>query len=208
MSTESVMPSNHVILCHLLLLLPSIFPRIWVFSNESTLCIRWPKHWSFSFCISPSNEYSWMISFRIDWFDLFLLSVLFSSVTQSCPTLRDSTNRSTPDIPVHHQLPESTQTHVHWVSDAIKSSHPLLSPSPAFNISLDQDLLQWVSCSLQSCGQSKGVSASVSVLPINTQDWSPLGLTCWISMQSKGFSRVFSSSTVQEHQFFGAQLSL
>ena len=141
------MPSNHLILCHLLLLLPSIFPRTWVFSNESTLCIRWPKHWSFSFCISPSNEYSWMISFRIDWFDLFLLSVPFSSVAQSCPTLRDSMNRSKPDIPVHHQLPESTQTHVHWVGDAIKSSHPLLSPSPAFNISLDQDLFQWVSCS-------------------------------------------------------------
>ena len=71
MSIESVMPSNHFILCHPLLLLPSIFPSIGVFSNESALCIRWPKYWSFSFSISPSNEYSGLISFRIDWLDLF-----------------------------------------------------------------------------------------------------------------------------------------
>ena len=67
MSIQSVMPSNHLILCHLLLLLPSIFPRIRVLSNESVLCIRWPKYWSFSFSISPSNEYSGLISFRSDW---------------------------------------------------------------------------------------------------------------------------------------------
>ena len=65
------MPSNHLILCRLLLLLPSIFPSIRVFCNESTLCIRWPEYWGFSFSISPSNEYSGLISFRIDWFDLF-----------------------------------------------------------------------------------------------------------------------------------------
>ena len=70
MSFESVMPSNHLILCHPLLLLPSIFPSIRVFSNESALCIRWPKYWSFSFSISPFNEYSELISFRMDWFDL------------------------------------------------------------------------------------------------------------------------------------------
>ena len=70
MSTESVMLSNHLILCFPLLLLASIFPRIRVFSNKSTLGIRWPKYWSFSFNISPSNEYSGSISFRIDWFDL------------------------------------------------------------------------------------------------------------------------------------------
>ena len=71
MSTESVMPSNHLILCRPLLLLPSVFPSIRVFSNESVLRIRWPKYWSFSFNISPSNKYSGLISFRIDWFDLF-----------------------------------------------------------------------------------------------------------------------------------------
>ena len=73
MSTESVIPSNHLILCRPLLLLPSIFHRIRVFSNESVLRIRWPKYWSFSFSISPSNEYSGLISFRIDW--LYLLAV-------------------------------------------------------------------------------------------------------------------------------------
>ena len=70
MFIESVMPSNHLILCRPLLLLPSVFPNIRVFSSESVLCIRWPKYWSFSFSISPSNEYSGLISFRIDWFDL------------------------------------------------------------------------------------------------------------------------------------------
>ena len=70
MSIESVMLSNHLILCRPLLLLPSIFTSIKVFSNESILCIRWPKYWNFSFCISPSSEYSGLISFRMDWFDL------------------------------------------------------------------------------------------------------------------------------------------
>ena len=70
MCIESVMPSNHLIFCHSLLLLPSIFPSIRVFSNELALCMRWPKYWSFSFKISPSNEYSGLIAFRTDWFDL------------------------------------------------------------------------------------------------------------------------------------------
>ena len=70
MSIKSVMPSNHLILCHPFLLLPSIFPSIWIFSNESVLHIRWPKYWSYSFSISPSNEYSGLISFRTDWMDL------------------------------------------------------------------------------------------------------------------------------------------
>ena len=70
MSTESVMPFNHLILCHPLLLLPSIFPSIKVFSNRSALCIRWPKYWSFFFNISPSNEHPGLLSFRMDWLDL------------------------------------------------------------------------------------------------------------------------------------------
>ena len=69
MSIESVMPSNHLVLCHSLLLLSSIFPSIQVFSKELALCIRWPQYWNFGFSISPSNEYSGLISFRIDWFD-------------------------------------------------------------------------------------------------------------------------------------------
>ena len=82
MSIELVMPSNHLILCRPLLLLPSIFPSIRVFSNESALCIRHPKYWSFSFSISPSNEYSGLISFRIDWFDLLVVQGTLKSLLQ------------------------------------------------------------------------------------------------------------------------------
>ena len=82
MSIESVMPSNHPILCHTLLLLPSIFPSIRVFSNESALHIRWTKDWSFSFTISPSNEYSGLISFRMDWLDLLAFQGTLKSLLQ------------------------------------------------------------------------------------------------------------------------------
>ena len=223
---------------------------------------------------------------------------MFSSVAQSCLTLCDPMNCSTPGLPVHHQLPEFTQTHVHWVGDAIQPSHPLSSPSPpAPNPSQHQILFQWVNSSHEvakvlecvaisfskkvfssvqfsrslvsdslrshepqpscpsptpgvdsnpcplsrwchpaissfvvpssSCpqsfpasgsfqmsqlftsgGQIIGVSASTSGLPMNTQDWSPLGWTGWISLQSKGLWRVFSNTTVQKDQFFSAQLSL
>ena len=84
MSIESVMPSNHLILCHPLLLLPSIFPSIRVFSNESVLLIKWPKYWSFNFSITPSNEYSGLISLRIDRFDLFAVQ----GSQESSPTLQ------------------------------------------------------------------------------------------------------------------------
>ena len=81
-SIESVMPSNHLILHHPLILLSSIFPIVWVFSNESALCIRWPKYWSFSFSISPSNEYSGLISFRMDWLDLLTVQGTLKSLFQ------------------------------------------------------------------------------------------------------------------------------
>ena len=110
-------------------------------SNESTLRMRWPKCWSFSFSVIPSKEISGLFSFRMDWLDLPV--VQFSSVAQSCPTLCDPMNRSTPGPPVHHQLPKFTQTHVHWHSDAIQPSHPLSSPSPpAPNPSQHQSLFQ------------------------------------------------------------------
>jgi len=83
MSIESVMPSNHLILCHPLLL-PSVFPSIRVFSNESVLHIRWPKYWSFSFSISPSNEYSGLISFRMDWFDLLAVQGTLKTLVTAC----------------------------------------------------------------------------------------------------------------------------
>ena len=82
MSVESVMPSNHLILCRPLLLLPSIFPHIRVFSKESVLCIRWPKYWSFSFTISPSSEYSGLISFQMDWFNLLAVQGTLKSLLQ------------------------------------------------------------------------------------------------------------------------------
>ena len=82
MSIELVMPSNHLILCHPLLLLPSIFPSIRIFSNESALCIRWPKYWNFSFNISPSNEHSGLISFRMDWLDLLAVQGTLKSLLQ------------------------------------------------------------------------------------------------------------------------------
>ena len=82
MSIESVMPTNHFILCHPLLLLPSIFPSIRVFSSDSVLCIRWPKYWSFSFSISPSNEYSGLVSFRMAWLDLLHVQGTLKSLLQ------------------------------------------------------------------------------------------------------------------------------
>ena len=82
MSIESVMPSNHVILCRPLLLLPSVFPSIRVFSNESALCLRWPKYWSFGFKISPTNEYPGLIFFRMDWLDLLAVQGTLKSLLQ------------------------------------------------------------------------------------------------------------------------------
>ena len=111
-------------------------------------------------------------------------------------------------LPVHHQLLELTQTHVHWVGKAIQPSHPLSSPCPpTFSLFQHQGLFQWVSSSLQ-VAKVLGVSASALVLPMNIQDWSPSEWTGWISLQSKGLSRVFSNTTVQKHQFFSTQLSL
>ena len=131
---ESVMSFSHFILCHPLFLLPPIPPSIRVFSNESTLHVRWKKDWSFGFSIIPSREHPGLISFIMDG---------FSSVTQLCLTLCDPMNRSTPGNPVHHQLQEFTQTHVHRVSDAIQPSHPLSSPfPPAPNLSQHQSLFQ------------------------------------------------------------------
>ena len=109
MSIVSVMPSNHLILCHPLLLPPSIFPSMKVFSNESFLCIRWPTYWSFSFSISPSNEYSGLISFRMDWLDLRAVQRILRSLLQ------------------HH----SSKASVLWCSAAaffiVQLSHPYMT---------------------------------------------------------------------------------
>ena len=139
----------------------------------------------------------------------FLIILEFSSVTQLYPILCDPMNCSTPGLPVHHQLLEFTQIHVHWVGDAMQPSHPLLAPSPpAFNLSQHQGLEIQMSQIFASGGQSTGVSAPTSVLPMNIQDWFPLLMIGWISLQSEGLSRAFSNTTVQKNQFFGAQLCL
>ena len=137
-----------------------------------------------------------------DWVTLSI-----SSATQSCPTLCDPMDCNIPGLPVHHQLLEFTQTHMHQVSDDILPSHPLSSPSaPAPNPSQHQGLFQWVNSS-HELAKILEFSALASVLPMNTQDWSPLGWTGWISLQSKELSRVFSKTTIQKHKFFGTQLS-
>ena len=135
--------------------------------------------WSFLQAYPPLHRH-WGLEFpktcSEDAFSSLSALFQFSSVTRSCLTFCKPMNRSMPGLPVHHQLPEFTQTHVHQVSDAIQPSHPLLSPSPpAPNPSQHQGLFQWVNSS--HGGQSIGVSALVSVLPMNTQDWCPLGWT-------------------------------
>ena len=204
------MPSNHLILCCSLLLLPSILPNIRVFSNESALYMRWPKYWSFSFNISLSNEHPGLISFRMDWLDLLAVQGTLKSLLQHHSSKASIIRRSAfftvqllhlhmitgkiialtrqtfvgkvislllnmlsglvitflprssvqfshsvtsnslwpHELPVHHQLPEFTQTHVHQVGDAIQPSHPLSSASPsAPNPSHHQSLFQWVNSS-------------------------------------------------------------
>ena len=143
---------------------------------------------------------------------LFIIINLFSSVPQSCPTLCDPMNCSTQGLLVHHQLPEFTQTHVNWVGDAIQPSHPLLSPfPPAFNPSQHQSLFQWVSSSHQVVKVL--VSASTSVLPVITQDWSPLGWTGWTSLKVQGTLKSLlqhhssKASILQCSAFFTVQLS-
>ena len=136
----------------------------------------------------------------------------FSSVTQSCPTLCDPLDCSSPGLPVHHQLLEFTQTHVHRVMTCHPMwCHPIISSSIVPFSSCLQSFPALGSFQMSqffaSDGQRIGVSASVSVLPVNIQDWSPLGWTGWISLQPKGLSKVFSNTTVQKHQFFGTQPS-
>ena len=172
MSTKSVMPSNHLILCCPLLLLPSIFPSIRVCSNESVLCIRWPMYWSFSFSISSVK---------------FSLSVMYNSLRPhglqhtklACPS---------PNPRVYpNSCPLSWWCHPTTSSSVVPFSFHLQS----FPVSGSFQMSQLFATG----GQSIGVSALTSVLPVNTQDWSSLGWTGWISLQSKGLHE--SSPTPQ-----------
>ena len=158
--------------------------------------------------ISPSPSSLFQVSIS-----LFSMSVSpfrsdqIRSVTQLCPTLCDPMNHSTPGLPVHHQLPEFTETHVHRVSDPIQPSHPLSSPAPiAPNPSQHQSLFQWVNSSHEVAKvlefQLQHHSFQRNPRAISPSEW-----TGWLSLQSKRLSRVFSNTTVQKHQFFGAQPS-
>ena len=157
-----------------------------------------PNHWAATeFRPPPTHSFIFRM---IQFFQ-------FSSVAQSCPTLCDPMNCSTPGLPVYHQLLESTQNSCplsQWCHPAISSSViPFSSRLQSFPASGSFPMSQLFALG----GQSTGVSALASVLPMNTQDWS-LGWTDWISLQSKGFSRVFSNIIVQKPQFFCIQLSL
>ena len=134
--------------------------------------------------------------------------VCYCSVAQSCPTPCDPVDCSKPGLPVHHHLLELAHTHVHWVHDAMQPSHPLSPPFSSCLQSFPASGSFPLSQLFASGGQSIGVSASVSVLPMNIQGWFPLGWTGLIFLQSKGLSRVFPNTTVWKHQFFSAQPSL
>ena len=134
-------------------------------------------------------------------------TVQFSSVTQSCLTLCEPMDCSMPGLPVHHKLqslPKLMFIELVMPNNHLILCHPILLPCSIFPIIRVFQMSQL----FPSGGQSIGVSAATSVLPMNTQDWSPLGWTGWISLQSKGLSRVFSNTTVEKHHFFSAQLSL
>ena len=137
----------------------------------------------------------------------FIMSIQFSSVTQLCLTPCDIMDCSMQGLPVHHQLSEFTKTHVCWVGDAIQPSHPLLSPSPpTFNLS---SIRVFSNESVLCIRWPNYWSFSFNISPSNEYSrLIPLGWTGWIFLQSKGLSRVFSSTTVQKHQFFSTQLSL
>ena len=147
-----------------------------------------------------------MESYYLFFCDWVFSSVQFSSVAQSCPTLCDPMNHSTRGLPVHHQLPEFTQTRP--IESVMPSSDLILCPPfsscpqslPASESFPMSQLFKWG-------GQSTGVSALASVLPKKSQGWSPSEWTGWISLQSKGLSRVFSNTTLQKHQFFDTQPS-
>ena len=147
-------------------------------------------------------------SLKLTYIHICMCSAQFSLVTQLCLTLCDPNDCSTPCLPVHHQLPEFTQTHVHWLSDAIQPSNPLSSPSPpALNFSQHQGLFQWVTFLHQA--------AKVLELQLQQQSFHnyysgliAIRIACFGLLLSKGLPRVFSNTTVQKHPFFSAQLSL
>ena len=143
--------------------------------------------------LTEKSQWEWIIIYN-------LFPVISAQMLSHVWLFATPMDCSTPGLSVHHKLLELTQTHLHWVNDAIQPSHPLLSPSPlTFNLFQHQGLFQRVSSSCQ-VAKVLGPSASASVFPMNIQDWFPLGLTGLISLQSKGLSGIFSNTTVQKHQ--------
>ena len=202
-SFQVLYPSFHAVEFH-------IFQNIYICGYKS--CIRYVicryflsiVTWSFLFLSMSSAEQK---CFNLIKSNLSIFSCI-SSVQFSRSVMSDSVTPwiAARQASVHHQLLEFTQTHIHRVGDAIQPSHPLSYPSsPAPNPSQHQSLFQWVNSAWG--GQSTGVSALKSFLPKKSQGWSPSEWTGWISLQSKGLPRVFSNTTVQKHQFFGAQPS-
>ena len=187
----------------------TFYPRIF-FCELRAFTLLLQAFISLFLLLSPAHHFSHIATTRVilTWNQILSLpffSQSVSSVVQSCPTLCDPMNRSTPGLPVHHQLPEFTQTHIHRVGDAIQPSHPLLSPSPpALNPSQHQGLFQWVNSSHEV---AKVLEFQLQHQPFQWTPGTALGWTGWISLQSKGLSRVFSNTTVQKHQFFFTQLS-
>ena len=230
MCIKLVMLSNNLILCHPLLLLPSVFPSIRVFLNESIICIKQPKYWSFSFSISPSNEHPGMISFRMDWLDLLSVQGTLKSLLQHHSSKASILQRSAFfTVRLSHPYMTSGTTIVSnsanlW-NAALQASLPITNSRSLLKLMSIESLMPFnhlILCRpLLLCLQYFPASGSfqwvisshqvakvlASVLPINIQDWFPLQLTGLISLQSKQLSRVFSNTTVQKHQFFGAQLS-
>ena len=219
MSIESVMPSNHLILCHPLLLLLSICPSIRVFSNESALHIRWSKYWSFSFNISSSNEHPKLISFRMDWLDLLEVQVTLKNLLQHHSSKASIllcsaffiVKFSHPYMTTGKTIALTRQTFLDKVMSLLFN---MLSRLVITFLPRSKCILIWwlqspsaVILEPRKIKSATVSTVSTSVLPMNIQDWSPLGWTAWISFQSKGLSRVFSNTTVQKHQCFGAQLS-
>ena len=193
MSIELVMPFNHLILCHCFLLLPSIFPSIRVFSNESALHIRWPKYWSFG--ISPSSEYSGLIFFRIDWFDLLAVQGTLKSLLQHHNS-KASVLQCSAFFTAQLQFSCSVEFDCLWQPHGLQQSRPPCPPATPGIYSNSCPLSRWchptilssvgpffclqsfpasesfpVSQFFASGGQTIRVSASTSVLPMNTQDW-------------------------------------
>ena len=186
----------------------SHFSRVWLFATHLTAACQAPpsmgfsrqEYWSELPCPPPGDLPEPGIKLVSLMFPGLAGKFFTTSAINSCLTLCDPMDCSTPGLPVHHQLLQLAQTHVHQVSHANQPSHPLSSPSPpAFNLSQFVGLFQWLLHNRWPKDWSFSINPSASVLPMNTQDWFPSGLTGLITLQSKGLSIIFSNTTVQKH---------